>query len=84
MRTAGKKRAIRNALSRLGLHATPKAVVQALGWQGVRVTEELVRLVRFEMLAVTTRARISKVPRPVPPPAVRRCPKGFPGRRGRG
>jgi hypothetical protein len=82
MRTTGKKRAIRNALSRLGLHATPKAVVHALREQGVQVAEELVRQVRFELLKEATRARNAEVPRPVPPPGVPRRPKGFPGRQG--
>jgi hypothetical protein len=39
MRITGTKRAIQNALHRLGLHATPKAVVHALAQQGVRVNE---------------------------------------------
>jgi hypothetical protein len=82
MRTAGKKRAIRHALYRLGLHATPKAVVHALRERGVQVDEELVRQVRIEMLKESTEARVGKVARQVPSPAVRRCPKGFPGRRG--
>jgi hypothetical protein len=84
MRTAGKKRAIRDAYVRLGLHATPKAVVHALAQQGVLVDEELVRRVRFGMLKESTGAGVGKVARPVPSPAVRRRPKGFPGRRGRG
>jgi hypothetical protein len=80
MRTTGKRRAIRNALYRLGLHATPKAVAHALSEQGVQVDEGLVRQVRFEMLKEMTNSRFAKVPRPVPSPAVRRCPQGFPGR----
>ena len=82
MRTTSKKRAIRNALYRLGLHTTPKGVVDALEQQGILVDAELVRQVRFELLKETTGARIGKVARAVPSPAVRRCPKGFPGRRG--
>jgi hypothetical protein len=80
MRTTGTKRAIRNAFFRLGLHATPKAVAQALTDQAVQVDEELVRQVRFEMLKEATGGRVGKVPRPVPSPAVRRRPQGFPGR----
>jgi hypothetical protein len=80
MRTTRQKRAIRNALFRLGLHATPKAVAHALAQQGVQVDEECVRLVRFEMLKETTGGRLTEVPRPVPAPAVRRRPQGFPGR----
>ena len=57
MRTTGKKRAIRNALYRLGLHATPKAVAHALMQQGVQVDEQLIRLVQFELLKETTGVR---------------------------
>jgi hypothetical protein len=81
MRTTGKKYVVRSALCRLGLHTTPKAVVQALAQQGVQVGEGLVRLVRFEMLKETTKATAVRVPRQVPPPAVRRRPQAFPGRR---
>lgn len=81
MRTTGKKRAIRNAFFRLGLHTTPKAVVYALAQQGVRVDEELVRRVRFELLEETTGERIAGFTRPVTSPAVRRRPQAFPGRR---
>jgi len=78
MRTSCKKRAIRNAFFRLGLHATPKAVAHALWQQGIQVDEQLVRRVHFELLKETTEARTAKVHRPVPPPAVRRRPQGFP------
>jgi hypothetical protein len=80
MRTTGKKRAIRNAFDRLGLHTTPKGVVEALAQQGIKVDEELVRQVRFDMLKETTRGRVATVSRAIPLPGVRRCPKGFPGR----
>jgi hypothetical protein len=83
MRTASKERAIRNAFFRLGLHATPKEIVQALGEQGVEVEEELVRQVRLDMLNESTKAGDSKVTRPVPSPGVRRRPQDFPGRQGR-
>jgi hypothetical protein len=43
-----------------------------LAQQGIRVDEELVRQVQIELVRETTGARISKVPRPVAPPAVRR------------
>jgi hypothetical protein len=36
MRTSGLKRAVRNALFRLGLHTTPKGIVDALAQQGVQ------------------------------------------------
>jgi hypothetical protein len=78
MRTTGKKRTIRNAFFCLGLHAPPKAVAHALREQGIQVDEQLVRQVHFELLKETTEARTAKVHRPVPPPAVRRCPQGFP------
>jgi hypothetical protein len=84
MRTTGKKRAIMNALSRLGLHTTPKAIVHALMQQGISVDEELVRQVRIELLKENTGARVTEVSRSLPSPAVRRRPQGFPGRRGRG
>jgi ribosomal protein S20 len=70
-----KKQAIRNALFRLGLHTTPKGVVHALAQQGIQVAEVLVKAVFVEILKETTRGRVAKVSRPVPLPAVRRCPK---------
>ena len=78
MRTTGKKRAIRNAFHRLGLHATAKGVVHALAQQGIQVDEELVRQVWIELVRETTGARVGKASRPVSSPAVRRCPQGFP------
>jgi hypothetical protein len=78
MGTTGKKRAIRNAFFRLGLHTPPKGIVDALAQQGIQVNEQLVRQVHFELLKETTEARTATVHRPVPPPAVRRRPQGFP------
>ena len=80
MRTAGTKRAIRNALYRLGLHTTPKAIAHVLREQGVLVDEGLVRQVRFEMLKEAVRGKVGKVARRVTVPAVRRRPQGFPKR----
>ena len=80
MRMTSTKRAIRNAFYHLGLHTTPKGVVHVLARQGIRVSEELVRQVRFEMLNETARERTAGVSRPLPSPEVRRRPKGFPGR----
>ena len=80
MRTSSLKRAIRNTFHRLGLQTTPKGVVHVLTQQGIRVSEELVRQARFEMLNETAGERFAAVSRPVPPPAVRRRPQGFPGR----
>ena len=80
MRTASTKRAIRNALHRLGLHTTPEAIAHVLRGQGVLVDEGLVRQVRFEMLKEATRGKVGKVARRVTLPAVRRRPQGFPKR----
>jgi hypothetical protein len=80
MRTTGKKQAIRNAFFRIGLHTTPKGVVHALAQLGIVVDEDLVRLVRLDLLKETTTNRFAKVPRPASSPAVRRCPQAFPGR----
>jgi hypothetical protein len=51
-----KKRAIRDALCRLGLHARPAQVVAALADYGMSVSEELVRAVVFELLREAARA----------------------------
>ena len=77
----GTKRAIRNAFYRLGMHTSPKAVVHALSEEGVQVTEELVRQVRFEMLKESNRGRdIGGPSKPVGSSSVRRRPQAFPGR----
>jgi len=81
MRPVSTKRAIRNTIYRLSLQTTPKGVVHVLAQQGIRVSEGLVRQVRFEMLNQPVRERIAGVSRPVPLPVVRRHPQGFPGRR---
>ena len=81
MRNETRKHAIRNAIFRLGMQSSPKDVIRALEQQGIEVSEELVRLVRIELLKDTTDGRVAKVARPVLSPAVRRCPKGFPRRR---
>ena len=69
-----KKRAIRNVFFRLGLHARPKEVINTLERDGVQVNEELVRLVRIELLKVIARRGHAGLPRKAPSPAVRRCP----------
>jgi hypothetical protein len=84
MRTTGKQQAIRNAFWRHGLHTTPKVVVHALRELGIFVDETLVRQVQFEMLKEITEPRAGKLSRPVPLRAVRRRPRSFPGRQGRG
>lgn len=78
MRTTGKKQAVRNALYRLGLRTIPKGIVEPLAQQRVQVNEELVRGMLVEILKETNRRRVVNVSRP----ALRRCPNGFPGRRG--
>jgi hypothetical protein len=80
MRWVSTKRAIRNTLYCLGLHTTPKGIVHVLAQWGVRVSEELVRLVRFEMLNETAREGFAGVSRPVRSPTLRRRPQGFPRR----
>jgi hypothetical protein len=53
-----KRRAIQNALARLGMQASPKQVVAALAEFGIDVTETLVRQVKVQMLK-----RLAKVER---------------------
>ena len=77
----GTKRAIRDAFHRLGLHTTPKRVVQALAQRGILVDLELVRQVRFEMLKETTGIKQAKFSKPVLSQSVRRRPQGFPGKK---
>ncbi|MBV9122714.1 MAG: hypothetical protein JO112_05115, partial [Planctomycetes bacterium] len=60
MGTTSKKRGIRNALFRLGLHTTPKAVAHVLREQGIQVGEELVRQVRIEVLKEAAGARAAR------------------------
>jgi hypothetical protein len=82
MRTTGLKRAVQNALFRLGLHTTPKGIVDALAQQGVQVSEEFVRQVRIELLKGSAKGKVvAGASRPLGPPGVRRRPQGFPGKR---
>jgi hypothetical protein len=55
-RRARKKRAVKDALSRLGLQARPAEVVAALAARGIAVSQGLVRAVAFELLRVEARA----------------------------
>jgi hypothetical protein len=80
MRTISMKRAIRNTFFRLGPHATPKAVVHTLARQGIQVSAELVRQVRFELLKETTGGRKAEASMTTPSAAVCRRPQGFPRR----
>jgi len=50
----GKRHAIRDALGRLGMHVSPAEVVRELARWGIRVSEELVRAVRTELLSEDT------------------------------
>lgn len=58
----GKKRAVENALHRLGMQAKPEEVIAALARQGIEVSLELVRLVRFDLLRAAARMRAQAVP----------------------
>jgi hypothetical protein len=84
MRKISKKQAIRNTFVRLGLHARPKEIVQALEQLGVQVDEGFARVVRVGLLKEATGRPVAKASGPVVSPVVRRCPKGFPRRRGQG
>ena len=80
-----KKRAVADALFRLGMHARAEAVVQALAEQGVTVNKALVTLVRIELLKKATAhgmRPLAESARRVGRARVRRCPRAFP-RRGR-
>jgi hypothetical protein len=74
MATISKTQAIRHVFFRLGMQAAPKSIVQALAQQGIQVTEELVKLVRFEMLKRTTKANVGNVGSKTIVPRVRRLP----------
>jgi hypothetical protein len=52
-----RKRAVENALGRLGMQAKPEEVIAALAQQGIEVSEEFVRLVRIGLLKATARMR---------------------------
>jgi hypothetical protein len=81
--SGGKRRAVRNALGRLGLHAGDGQVVRELERQGVSVSGELVRAVRVEMLKETAELRRQRAALPNrPDPAVRHRPQKRPPRRG--
>ena len=56
-----KRRAIQNALARLGMQASPKQVVAALAEFGIDVTEALVRQVKVEMLKRAAKAERQQV-----------------------
>lgn len=68
-----KRRAVRDVLARLGLHAGAREVVAALAAEGVRVGEELVQRVRREVLAEL----LPQQNRATPPPLDRRRMRPF-------
>jgi hypothetical protein len=76
---SSKKKAVADALIRLGLHARAEAVAQALAEQGVGVNEALVTLVRLELLKKNTQP-CGPLPRPVTRTAVRHRPQSHPRR----
>ena len=59
-RHASPRRAIQDALSRLGMQARPAQVVAVLAERGIRVSEERVRAVVFELLRAGARAEVQK------------------------
>jgi hypothetical protein len=79
MRAGSKKKAVADALFRLGLHARAEAVVQKLAEQGITVSEALVKLVRLELLKKNTQP-CGPLPRPVTRTAVPHRPQGYPRR----
>jgi len=79
----GKRRAVRDAFGRLGLHAVDGEVVRELERRGVSVSAGLVRAVRIELLreAAAFRRQPGPLPR-APGPAGRHRPQKRPPRRG--
>jgi hypothetical protein len=72
MGRGGKRRAIRDALHRLGLHARPAQVVAALAGRGVVVSAGQVRAVLFELLRGPAGPGRRDAARPPAPPPARR------------
>jgi hypothetical protein len=56
-RGAGRRRAVRDAWGRLGLHVPVRRVVEELARHGVEVSEALVTAVRIEILKEVGRRR---------------------------
>jgi hypothetical protein len=76
-----RRRAIRNALARLGMQASPKQVVIALADIGIPVTEGQVRRVKVEILKEAAQAERRRVTTPrIQRPEV--CRPKVPPRRG--
>jgi hypothetical protein len=83
---ASKRRAVKAALSQLGIQSRPVQVVAALADWGISVTESLVRAVAFELLREAARAELQRARARVPglAPPIRRQAKMPPRRRRRG
>jgi hypothetical protein len=78
------KRAIQNALARLGIQASPTQVVALVARFGIAVTEALVRQVKVQMLKTVARVKRQQVQIPrTGRPQVRRPAKVPPRRRHR-
>ncbi len=74
-------RAIRNAVARLGMQASPKQIVAFLANFGIDVSEALIRWVKVEMLKETAKAERQRLKVPnVARPTIRRPPKMPPRR----
>src|SRR5262249_43350587 len=76
-----KKRAIQNALARLGMQASPKQVVAFLANFGIDVNEALVRRVKVEMLKQAARVQRQQVKVPNAVRSTVRRPAKVPPRR---
>jgi len=78
---SSRTRAIQNTLARLGMQASPKQVVAALGEFGIDVNEGLVRQVKLKTLKEAAQVERQQVRTPqVERPQVR-CPPKVPHRR---
>ena len=72
-----KRRAIRNMLARLGMHATPGQVVEALESLGIEVSENFVTRVKAQMFpdeAKSVRERSKRPPKTRSRPQQRKVP----------
>lgn len=64
--TTNKRNSIRTTLARLGMHATPEQVVEALHDLGIEVSERFVTQVKTQMMrdeAKATRERSKRPPK---------------------
>ncbi len=63
--TTNRRKAITDMFARMGMHAKPAQVVDALQHCGIEVSERFVSLVRFQMIrddAKAERQRLKRVP----------------------